>query len=377
MEGILKKDRVEWIDTAKFFGMFFIMIHHIGYIPEYISVVYSPFILPVFFFASGYVDKKSDFKTYIKKKSLTLLLPWAVYGLLMSVFAAASGGGISSLPGEIGRMFLQVRDYGDKLWFIPCLFVSSVIFFFIGKLKDRTSLIVSVCVALVGIFYSTYFPAVFPWGSNNLPWHINIAIVAQLFMIAGALFKGKAETFADKFAKVRFILPITVLYVVVIFLIRNFIGDFYSVQSFGTKPYSFILWFLIEALSLIVIIGISKIIKANKFTNFVGQNTLLYYVFHIDIERFLSTIFMRIFFGVANYDYYILIDYVVEKIFTPGTAICEAFYDVSKIVCAVFYVLMTMAVLIIPIILINKFLPFTLGRFKKKKPSGHINEKNA
>lgn len=170
MEGILKKDRVEWIDTAKFFGMFFIMIHHIGYIPEYISAVYSPFILPVFFFASGYVDKRTDFKTYIKKKALTLLLPWFIYGLLMSVVAAVSGGGISSLPTEIGRMFLQVRDYGDKLWFIPCLFVSSVIFFFIGKLNKRTSLIVSVCIALVGIFYSTYFPAVFSWGSNNLPW---------------------------------------------------------------------------------------------------------------------------------------------------------------------------------------------------------------
>lgn len=377
MEGILKKDRVEWIDTAKFFGMFFIMIHHIGYIPEYISAVYYPFVLPVFFFASGYVDKRTDFKTYIKKKALTLLLPWFIYGLFMSVVAAVSGGGISSLPTEIGRMFLQVRDYGDKLWFIPCLFVSSVVFFFIEKLNKRTSVIVSVCLALVGIFYSTYFPAVFPWGANNLPWHINIALVAQMFMVVGANFKGRAEEFADKFAKVYIILPLTALYVVIVLLIRNFIGDFYSVQSFGSKPYSFILWFFIETLSLVVVIGLSKIIKANKFTNFVGQNTLLYYVFHIDVERFFSTIFRRIFFGDAMYDYYILIDYVVEKIFTPGTAICTAFYDVSRIVCAVFYVLVTMLVLIIPIILINRFLPFTLGRFKKRKDSGHINEKNA
>lgn len=136
-------------------------------------------------------------------------------------------------------------------------------------------------------------------------------------MVVGSLFKGKAEEFADKFAKAGFILPLTVLYTAVVLLIFNFSGEYYSVQAFGSKPYSFILWFFIEALSLTVVIGISKIIRANKFTNFVGQNTLLYYVFHIDIERFFSTIFRRIFFGDSMYDYYILIDYVVEKGYLP------------------------------------------------------------
>lgn len=371
MEEIVKKDRVKWIDTAKFLGIFFIMIHHIGYIPEYISVVYSPFILSVFFFASGYVSKSTDFKTYIKKKSLTLLLPWLIYGLVMVLVSVLAQRNISVLPYEIGRMFLQVRDYGDKLWFIPCLFVSSLIFFFIERLNTTKSFILSLLIALVGIFYSTYFPAVFPWGTNFLPWHINIALVAQFFMTVGKLFKGKAEEYADKFFKPVFVLPLTVLYVALVLVINIFIGDFYSVQAYGNKPYSFILWFIIEFFSLAVIIGVSKIVKVNKFTAFVGQNTLLYYVFHIEIERFLSTIFRRIFFGDMTYDFYILIDYVVERFFAPGTDIHYVLCNVSMILCAVFYVLLTMLVLIIPVILINKFLPFTLGRFKKKKTSGN------
>lgn len=367
MEEIVKKDRVKWIDTAKFLGMFFIMIHHIGYIPDYISVVYSPFVLPVFFFASGYVDKRTDFKTYIKKKARTLLLPWLIYGLFMAFAAVLSQRDISVFPFEIGRMVLQVRDYGDKLWFIPCLFVSSVIFFFVEKLNVKASLILSLLIALVGIFYSTYFPSVFPWGTNCLPWHINIALVAQFFMVLGKSFKGKAEEYADRFFKPVFVLPLTVLYVAVVLVINIFVGEVYSVQSYGDKPYSFILWFVTEFAALAVIIGLSKIIKANKFTDFVGQNTLLYYVFHIEIERFLSTIFTRLIFRGTTYDFYLLIDCVIERFFVPGTEIHAVLCSLSMIFCAVFYVFLTMLVLIIPIILINKFLPFTLGRFKKKK----------
>ncbi len=368
-QSILRKNRIQWVDTARFLCLFFIMIHHVGYIPEVVAAVYMPFFLSVFFFVSGYVYKRTGAKQFFTGRLLHLLLPWAIYGLIMVFFNAVTEGTFSAIGESIGQMFLQVRMYGDKLWFVACLFAAEIPFYFVERyLSRKRALIVLGVLTVASAVYMMFMPAVFPWGSNLLPWHLQLVFPAALLMYLGLSFRGKAEEAFNRFVKAKFVLPVLVLYIAVCVLLYFGGAGTYSIEALGAgKIWCIPVWLAMNAFGVGVAVALAKWIKPTRAFAFVGQNTFLYYAFHINVEGFLSTIFRRVIFHDTYQDYTIIVDYVVERIFTPGTPVCNFFNNVAATLGAVFAVLLTMVILALPIIFINRFLPFTLGRKYEKK----------
>ena len=86
---------------------------------------------------------------------------------------------------------------------------------------------------------------------------------------------------------------------------------------------------------------VSKSVKPNRFMRFMGRNTLLYYALHGKVKDLIQVILR------------VLCGNIYTSILTS-----EVFSSIFALIFALFL----SVILIIPIMLINRFLPWTLGR---------------
>ncbi len=339
-------NRIEWIDTVKYICIMFVMLTHLESCTEELRTFFNPFFLMLFFFCSGYVYKNNrSFKAFILKKIRQLFVPWLVFSCL-NIFLAQilSFNKHSDLFEELKWNFLQIRGLNDGLWFIAALFITYIPFYFYVKKyeesKNKYKHIIFVCISLIfsfiSILYTKLMPAeLLPWGSVNLPWHMEYVFQAMLFMFIGYIFKNKIENKIDLYntGKNRFILML--VYVIIRYAVY-FSGVHFSVII------EIIYSYLSQLFGCLLIIDFSKVIKSNKYFNFVGQNTLLYFALHGKFYSLFQTI-------LKNFDIYnmILKNTIYSSIF------------------AIFLTVILSLVLILPVYIINRYFPFLIGRKKK------------
>lgn len=137
------KKRVDWIDVAKFWGMFLIYLGHFGPAAGSAYAWAFSFHVPLFFFLSGCLEnynRRGPLQN-LGHKALTTLLPFYLFGLLSLFYEAISSN--TAAPLESGlRILLQggVRNsiaYGAGLWFLSCLFVIQIAFSLIKRIPYK------------------------------------------------------------------------------------------------------------------------------------------------------------------------------------------------------------------------------------------------
>ena len=126
--------RIEWVDIGKYICIMFVMLAHLECKTELLSIVYKPFVLTVFFFLSGYVYKQpTSFKEHIIKKIKGLLVPWFVFSnfniILSSIISLKAN---RNWKEEMLWNALQIRTFGDGMWFVAALFAALKSFTFVA-----------------------------------------------------------------------------------------------------------------------------------------------------------------------------------------------------------------------------------------------------
>ena len=354
--GSEQKKRIEWVDIAKCICIVFVMLSHLGDLeiaPE-LRLFYTNFYLTGFFFASGYVYRfVPGFLTHIKKKIRQLFIPWLLFSvanIVLSYLLTFSPDGHNNFWTELARNFLQVRGYSDGMWFVAALFTAYIFFYLFikcfetSKAKNgRKAIRVFVLIAAVLFFanmaYSALMPKeIFPWKSNCLPWHLEYVPYALYFMFAGYLFRQYFETGFDSFFSVG-----KAALVIVLYLVMAYIPHIFNL----TMPwYAQALYSFVETnLAVSMLILISKRIRPNKYLLFVGRNTLAYFGMHGKLLALCEAVFIKISPSLYNF------------------VICSHFLS------AVYSIIMGIAfsvILIIPAMIINKYLPFMVGKTYKR-----------
>jgi len=167
----------------------------------------------------------------------------------------------------------------------------------------------------------------------NLPWYINIIGFGCFYMTLGHLYK-KHEKEILSFEK-RFNI-FHIFFVFIIILIFKYWSNSNAVTFESSK-------FVVDAV-VITCLGILLVIKFAKLHNyklftFIGANSLLFYAMHGKIYSLLQNIAVMLFakLGIVHTA---LID------FTLGIGIAIS----------------TVIILIIPVLLINKYMPFLAGK---------------
>lgn len=272
--------RQKWIDQARGVALLFVVIGHMG-IP-YIGQFFTTVHLPLFFFLSGLTfSTKSDFGTFVKGKVRRLLIPYVCLGvpLLMSSFLPRITSGVTDISVYTGLLldfFVQRRLY--TIWFLPCLFLASLILYgFIKLTKERTGRIIAAAAAL-GTLCILYWEM----GGAALPWNIDAAFLAVTFMALGYWSKKTGWINKEKNFRSWIVFFLAGLVYVVGVGFNGFVFgekfDMAMCQS-GFAPVS-----LMAILAgIYCIVFLLKHFSLGSVFDYLGENTMVYFAWHQSI----------------------------------------------------------------------------------------------
>lgn len=347
----MPNNRIFWIDSVKFICIMFVMLSHLDSRTYVQYLFYDPFFLACFFFVSGYVYKPvNTFKPFLYKKFRGLFVPWFVFSNINIVLSQIlSFNSHENIWKEFALNLVQLRGYGDGVWFVAALFISFIPFYFFIELhsksknphKSQRLIIISFALSIASLIFTRYTnPTIFPWNEAVLPWHLEYIFHANFFMVLGYLYKIHD---ADKFFFSLFRFPLSLIGWAV-YLCAVYIPEYTHCSI--NEVFFFILKYGRSFLGCLLIIGIAKRIPSNRYVAFIGQNTLIYFAFHGKCYSVLQTI--------ANHFFYnqyqaILNNELYSSLFAIGLTILLSL------------------ILIIPAIIINKYFYFVMGRKKAKK----------
>lgn len=170
-------NRISQIDIAKGICIFLMVLGHSS-IPKFADDFIHAFHMPFFFFISGVTTNfATEIGKFIQKKTLYLMLPFVVYGLVISPIYSYS------LTGAVWS-----RDYlfnlitvgcNCALWFIPILWLGNII---CRLIPDKG--IIPAVFLLAGI------SSVLDLKGVVLPWCVSSLPIASSFVLLGRFFSS-------------------------------------------------------------------------------------------------------------------------------------------------------------------------------------------
>ncbi|WP_337026115.1 acyltransferase family protein [Pantoea eucrina] len=182
-------ERIEWVDTLKVLGIFYIYLGHFGKNAGYLHPFVFLFHVPLFFFISGLfarnVSSFSDARSTVIKSAKSILVPYFIFGFI-SLLIYSFKGNLDSHTTlmQVKSLIFAIRNniFATSLWFLPCLFVV-IVYYCIAKLvlkKDAYVFLLSLILYFIaGQFSIASHP--------SLPWNIDSAIYYFVFYTIGSL----------------------------------------------------------------------------------------------------------------------------------------------------------------------------------------------
>ena len=129
--------------------------------------------MPLFFFAAGWVYKEKTVITDIRTRIQTIVVPYFSFGLLVLLywqvierrFRDSNMSFMDSLLGLLSGCYDNL-DFNVHLWFLPCFFVTVVLFNILVNLGGRK--VAYIVSALMSLIYVVLPMPELPWGVNRV-----------------------------------------------------------------------------------------------------------------------------------------------------------------------------------------------------------------
>ena len=334
----MAKERLAYIDIAKGVLILFLLMGHAllfikneGVNDTFINgfqqtrmYLWSSYYMPAFFVITGFCSNfNKPFLTFLWQNFKTLKIPAMIFGTFLAIVTMTSHHALSA--SGITR-HVALCWFNSGLWFLDALFISKLLYWGIGKIfkNNVTSLVACLVLFAVGLALFLHFRKDF--GS------IEHALMLTFFLLIGQMLKKNK----DGLLKWHVILALLILY----------FGAFLLLPKFGAKvPFitnriqlewlSLPFFFILSVCGSIVIIYLCKIIGKCKPVQFIGENSLVYYM----LNTFALNISVKL----------------LSK------------YMTSHLMCILLFVavmILTLIILTVITKIVNtKFLKFTLGKF--------------
>lgn len=200
MEASGRARRTE-IDVAKGFALFLVIFGHIVTMHHTLFRWIFAFHMPAFFFLSGMTfrpEKYPSYRTYIKDKGKRLLIPYfAITFGAMFICMLRQDYRLPILADgwrhQLKWIFYYTQPqnlYVGQIWFLVALFVADLIALFWIRVFDRRPLLARCYSLLLLAVAAVHIRRIFPYlpVGQRLPWKIDSALSASVFVIAGYYF---------------------------------------------------------------------------------------------------------------------------------------------------------------------------------------------
>ncbi|MBQ8635515.1 acyltransferase family protein [bacterium] len=282
-----------------------ILIVAAGHLEFSLIPMFPPYSFQVllFFFISGMLFKeKYNLFQYIKKRFNSLLIPYFLYAffyLSLTILATPIIGKFWGMPitfkNELLMPFLNGHqiDLISPMWFVPCLFITLIIYkiFSYLKINDYFKLFLFLALAIFSIHFQNYAQ------NTNYLWLFRSAF-ALFFIHLGWLYQNKWENkniFSFKIAAIIIILQSFLWLTNKDYTPQDGIGlHFLLVWGQYNNPIVPILTSLTGIwMSLFIIQILYDKIKNCIFLQKIGQNTLHILANHLLIFNILTYLFLH------------------------------------------------------------------------------------
>lgn len=333
--------RIEWLDSLRGIAMLSVIVGHIHSMSDKMILWVYAFHMPLFFIISGVVfryEKYPNIITCVKENAKKLLVPYALLYLVNIPFWYLNkkmlGSSSATASDLIDGFIFSNQDLGTlsngALWFLPCLFLVSVLFWLIvhldkkGVLKIEASMIL--CF-LAGWYLSTFH-------RDPACWHWATVPMATLFYWVGYSF-GKIQAQFKRYFEFRNNSFLYVAIAVSVLAMGTWVAFANGKISMHANRYNEIAFAIMAALS--ISLGLAMLCMSLPkiwLLDFAGKNSIVYLGFHVPLIRFLE-----------NY---------------PNTASFAANHAVMMVV--------VVFILLVPVTyLVNYLFPFIVGKSWKSR----------
>jgi len=289
----MNSQRLNYLDYAKGIGIILVILGHIFSKSELFikNYIYS-FHMPLFFLISGilyfvFEKKKYSIKNYFKKNVSLLFLPYLLWGLIFCKFTLKNL--LLLLYGS--QISLSKAGSLSSLWFIPCFFISNVVFIlFCHQKKDLNKVI----IFLIGVLGSIFLPRI----EIGYPFSIDTAFSGVTFIIIGYYI----SKYFLKFLKNKVILMFLGILSIFSFFNSNNNYILMATRVFNNN----VLFYIFAIIGSLFIISLSMNLSNKKLQilDFFGENSLLILMIHKLVIIIFETIFSK--FLTRNILYFIL-----------------------------------------------------------------------
>ena len=286
-----RSQRIEWLDSLRGVAMFLVVLGHCnGIFPATDTIIYS-FHMPLFFMISGALfrlGKYAGLRACAVDKAKKILVPYCFFFALniplYLLLQVAAGKAITATPLDFLVGFVTGGEFGiissTPLWFLPCFFFVSVLYWAIGELHERFGVSYWLCI-LVLILAATIFDgcdAVTILQIHTVPMAAAFFGIGQQFMI------NREKILAALGYKThwrRYALAIVVLVAagVTLALVNG------RISMLGSS-YRIVGLTMVHALSLSLAVTMIMIVVPKIWAiDFIGKNTMLIFAIHLFFIR--------------------------------------------------------------------------------------------
>lgn len=319
MENLTKR-RLNYLDYAKGIGILLVVLGHI-YNNSVKLWIYS-FHMPLFFIISGYLleyNKTYDreFKDVLVSRLKSLIIPFYVYSVINTFVLLCLNNFSKEILIENAIRIATLQGKGG-IWFLPCLFFAELIYVALRK-NINNKFIVNLIIGIlfiISLFANTD--------------RLLVVVIARIFIALGFLCIGNIIISSIDKYNINWIFIVCIFALTIVGSIFNGVIDLFSLVLGRYK----ILYVISSILGTILIISICKKLDNRNLSKlkYFGVNSLIIMITHKSIINIIAY-----FIGIYT-------DYIYGTIMFIVVVLIE-----------------------IPIVyVVNKYLPFTIGKFKNK-----------
>ncbi|MBN1331374.1 acyltransferase family protein [Candidatus Dojkabacteria bacterium] len=270
--------RNKTIDVLKGVGIIFVIMGHSNSAPignSIIAYIYT-FHMPLFFWITGYLAygrKQKEFLEYLVHKIRKIYIPYTIFFCLSLIYGHIIVRYIFGqyiIPFNLKDTLIvffyssewlnHIPTFNLALWYLPVLFFTSIVFYFVIRLKDiRLIILFTIVIAIITVPVQSLLPPGPVLGIDVIP-------ASLTFMCAGYLFKHfEAEIKISPF----FLLP---MFAFTLWYAYNYSGHIADLPNY--------LFFISALLSIFIYYRLAQDLSRSSLLAFWGESSLIIYGLH-------------------------------------------------------------------------------------------------
>ena len=202
------KQRLSWLDIAKAITIFLVVFGHVLRGGAAHKIVYS-FHVAAFFLLSGVTCKTNHLKQRIKNDFLRIMVPYYFFSILSIIifyflgnFAAGRFNlsvNTSLWHNLVGMLYAcptnDYLKYNLPLWFLPCLFVTKLLYYALSRLCKEKQSLVFLCSLFLAVFAAIYTHFI----GTGLPFNLSVAPKMLVFFSFGQLSSSQLSLIKNRY----------------------------------------------------------------------------------------------------------------------------------------------------------------------------------